>query len=365
MQIKQLAAQRFRNLQNFVLEPSPDCNVIIGSNAQGKTNVLEAIWLFTGSKSFRGAKDREMVAFEQQDAVLQMDFFAAGRDQTAQITVDKGRTATLNELKLSSPSKMAGVFCGVVFSPTHLQLIKQGPQERRHFIDAAYCQLRPGYLAVLTEYLHTLQQRNTLLKDSRYNSQVLDLLDIFSERLASSAVKVWAARSAYVQKLAPQAAEIYGGISRQTERFNLVYQNSANIEQLPPEQQKQAFLQALDACREQDLAMGYTTIGPHRDDLLVTVDGNCARAYASQGQQRSAVLALKLAEASLLRQVTGEQPVALLDDVMSELDPMRQEYILNHIRDWQVFITCCDPSALLRMKSGKQFHMEQGVLMPS
>ena len=363
MQIKQLTAQRFRNLQDFTLQPSPDCNVIIGPNAQGKTNVLEAIWLFTGSKSFRGAKDREMIAFDQQNALLKMGFFAAQRDQTADIVIEKGRTATLNELKLSSPSKMAGVFCGVVFSPAHLQLIKQGPQERRHFIDAAYCQLRPGYLSVLSEYLHTLQQRNTLLKDSRHNSQVLDLLDIFSDRLATGAVKVWAARQAYIQKLAPQAAEIYGGISRQTEKLEISYQNSANIQQIPPEQQKEAFLSALSACREQDLAMGFTTIGPHRDDLSVTVDGNCARAYASQGQQRSAVLALKLAEASLLRQVTGEQPIALLDDVMSELDPMRQEYILNHIRDWQVFITCCDPSALLRMKSGKQFHMKQGVLI--
>lgn len=363
MQIKRLQAEGFRNLSSLLIEPASDCNVIIGENAQGKTNVLEAIWLFTGSKSFRGAKDKEMIAFDQTGASLQMDFFAAGRDQTAKLLIDKGRNAVLNDIRLPSASKLAGSFCGVVFSPTHLQLIKQGPQERRHFIDAAYCQLRPGYLTVLSEYLHTLQQRNTVLKDSRRHRELDDLLDIFSDRLASCAVKVWAARTAYVQKLAPIAAEIYGGISGHREKLDIVYQNTVQLQQATPEEQKSLFLKALAENRDQDAAMGFTTVGPHRDDLQVTVDGNCARSFASQGQQRSAVLALKLAEASLLRAVTGEQPVALLDDVMSELDPFRQEYILNHIRDWQVFITCCDPSALLRMNSGKQFHMKQGKLL--
>lgn len=363
MQIKQLTAERFRNLQSLCLEPASDCNVIIGENAQGKTNILEAIWLFTGSKSFRGAKDKEMVAFEQPSAFLQMDFFASGRVQSAQIHIEKNRIATLNELKLSSPAKLAGHFCGIVFSPTHLQLIKDGPQERRKFIDAAYCQLRPAYLSILSEYMHILQQRNTVLKDCKYHRDLADLLDIFSEKLALSAVKVWAARTAYVEKIAPLAAEIYDGISGKKEQLSLCYQSSISVCGLSPEQQKELFLQTLRQNREQDMAMGFTTVGPHRDDLEVTVNANCARTYASQGQQRSAVLALKLAEASLLREVTGEQPIALLDDVMSELDPFRQEYILNHIRDWQVFITCCDPSALLRMNSGKQFHMKQGALI--
>ena len=361
MRVIQMTAERFRNLQSVCLQPAPDCNVIVGENAQGKTNILEAIWLFTGGKSFRGAKDGEMVAFDQPDALLQMDFFAAGREQTAQVRIDKGRSVCLNGLEWTSPAKLAGHFCGIVFSPTHLQLIKDGPEQRRRFLDAAYCQVRPAYLSALATYLHILRQRNTLLKDCRGHRDLEDLLQVFTEKLVSAAAQVWAARTDYVRQLAPLAAEIYGGISGQREKMTVTYDGTVDLSGEPsawPEKLQAALEQAW----QQDIVMGCTTVGPHRDDLRIEIDGKPARAYGSQGQQRSAVLALKLAEASLLRQATQEQPIALLDDVMSELDPSRQEYVLNHIRDWQVFITCCDPSALLRMKSGKQFHMERGTL---
>ncbi|MBR7092471.1 MAG: DNA replication/repair protein RecF [Clostridia bacterium] len=362
MLVKQLTAEHFRNLQTLCLQPCEGCNVIVGQNAQGKTNILEAIWLFTGSKSFRGAKDRELVELDRPEALLSMDFTAAGREQKAELHIDKGRSFTLNGIRLASPAKMAGHFCGIVFSPVHLQLVKDGPEARRRFLDAAYCQHRPGYVTVLGTYLRLLQQRNALLKDARFHRDLEGLLDVFSEKLAAAGAQVWAARQAYVRSLTPVAAEIYGGISAEKEKMTLQYRSSVALP--PQEEQWQAcFLQALADNREQDLACGSTGVGPHRDDLEIQIDAMPARTYASQGQQRSAVLALKLAEASLLQQTTKEKPVALLDDVMSELDPARQEYILNHILDWQVFITCCDPGPLLRMKSGQQFRIRQGRLL--
>lgn len=357
MNVEALDIEGFRNLQPVQLIPGSGVNILYGDNAQGKTNLLEAVWLFTGGRSFRSAKDTEMVAFGQEKARCRMAFQAADRAQDAEITIDRRRHAVLNGIPMATAAKLAGIFCAIVFSPEHLTLIKGGPEGRRRFLDAAYCQIRPGYIAILSAFHRTLTQRNALLREIRARRAADDLLEIWDQRLAQTGAQVQAARAAYVQQLQPLAGKIYGGLSAQEESLTISYEGRTGGD-------AEGLYRRLGETRQADIGAGFTTTGPHREELTVEINGLAARQYGSQGQQRSAVLALKMAEATLLKKVTGEQPVALLDDVMSELDITRQDYILNHIHDWQVFITCCDPSAMKRLDGGRVFHVEKGMIRP-
>lgn len=365
MKVQKLTCVGYRNLQEIEWSPCDGVNILYGDNAQGKTNLLEAVWLFTGGRSFRGARDADLVGFGKEKALLHMAFYAQDRAQEADMTIQKRRSVVLNGVTQPSPSHLTGRFCAVVFSPAHLSLIKDGPEERRRFLDAAYCQLRPGYIAVLAEYTRTLAQRNALLKDTRggvlARSYCDEMLDIWDQKLAQAGARVMMARESYVKKIGPLAAAIYDGLSGGKERFSIGLGEAGGISAEVSSGNAASWLyERLKTARPADMAAGFTTVGPHRTDLDVRIDGSSARTFGSQGQQRSAVLALKLAEASILREVTGEQPVALLDDVMSELDVWRQDYVLNHIHDWQVFITCCDPAAIRRLDGGCVFHMKDG-----
>ncbi|MDD2362599.1 MAG: DNA replication/repair protein RecF [Oscillospiraceae bacterium] len=357
--VERLEYEGFRNLETGGIQPVPEVNILYGQNGQGKTNLLEAIWFFTGGRSFRGARDSDTVQFGREKAKLKIEFFAQERKQQAEITVEKRRSASLGGILLPSASRLAGHFCAIVFSPAHLTLIKDGPEGRRRFLDAAYCQLRPGYMRVLAEYQRILMQRNALLKNIR-NGERAEALEIWDEKLAGAGARVFAARTAYIRKITPAVKEIYSGISGGKEIIDIEYSSSAGDLTVSPEEARQKLISLFKQSVGTDIETGFTTSGPHRDDLVVDIEGKAARLFASQGQQRSAVLALKLAEASVLREVTGEQPVALLDDVMSELDTARQDYVLNHIHGWQVFLTCCDPSPVMRMNGGKVFRVDKG-----
>lgn len=365
MRIEKLSLSGFRNLAPTTVSFCDGVNILYGDNAQGKTNLLEACWLFTGGKSFRGAKDSELVAFDAQKAELSMDFEAGERMQKAQITISNRRSLILNDVSQKSPTVMAEKFHAVVFCPAHLRLIAGAPEERRRFLDAAYCQLRPAYIGVLSEHNRILTQRNALLRrikrEEIKTAVANEMLSLWDESLACSAAKVTAARVAYLKKILPKATEIYHGLSAGTEKLGLMLQSGVDGEN--PSGWRDAFFKKLCAAHAQDMAVGHTTVGAHRADMEITIDGISAKDFGSQGQQRSLVLALKLAESSLLKEITGEQPVALLDDVMSELDLKRQDYILNHIHDWQVLITCCDPIAIERQTGGQVFHIQNGQIV--
>lgn len=257
---------------------------------------------------------------------------------------------------------MVGAFCAVVFSPDHLSLVKDGPTERRNFLDGAICQLRPAYASLLNRYQRTLQQRNALLKDIPRHRELLDTLEIWDDRLAGFGGAIMEERLRYVELLRPAAEAIYGGISREREALGLEYQMTAAPKVREPGSCREALSRALSQKRRDDLGAGFTTAGPHRDDLLLTVNGAAARSFGSQGQQRSVVLSLKLAEAAVLEKALGEPPVVLLDDVMSELDVSRQEYLLNQMEGRQIFITCCDPSSVRLLEKGKVFTVQAGAV---
>lgn len=362
MKINSIAIEGFRNIEKLDLD-FEDVNIIYGENAQGKTNLIEAIYLFTGSKSFRGVKDKELIKFDKEFAGLKIDFENKSRQQNAQILIQNKRSASLNGVKKKSAAALGEELKAVIFSPVHLSMVKDGPIERRKFIDNALCQLKFNYRNVLKDYNRSLSQRNMLLKDAEKNNSLLDMLYIWDKNLAISGAKIIYQRQKYIEKLLPFAKDIFDGLSSGKEDIDLILKGPFDYSGLTVDEIQKQLMFAFDNNRSSDILNRITTIGPHRDDMEILINGRSARSFGSQGQQRSCVLALKLAEASLLREMTEDEPLALLDDVMSELDISRQDYILNHIKDWQVFITCCDANTILRLKEGKTFHIKNGGIV--
>ena len=359
MKINSIEIENFRNIEKLKLN-FEDVNIIWGENAQGKTNLIEAIYLFTGSKSFRGVRDKELVKFGEKKAELKIDFENKSRKQNAELSIMGRRTAKLNEIEKKSATALGDELKAVIFSPVHLSMVKDGPIERRKFIDNSLCQLKSNYRSVLKEYNRCLAQKNMLLKDIKNNFNLEDMLYIWDKNLAKSGAKIIYQREKYVEALLPFATEIFDGLSKGREKIDLRLNCGFECKNLTVAEIENEFAKQLISNRNNDLINKITTVGPHRDDMEILINGKSARLYGSQGQQRSCVLALKLAEASLLKKMTDDEPLALLDDVMSELDESRQDYILNHIKNWQVFITCCDANTVLRLKKGKTFHIENG-----
>ena len=356
MKVVSLETKNFRNLEDSKLICDEGVNVIYGNNAQGKTNLIEAIWLFTGSKSFRNTKDNDFIRFGEKNAKIALKFKSQGRIQNASITFGEQKKVILNKEELLSSAKLTNKFCSVVFSPSHLTLISDGPMVRRKFLDNILSQLKPKYVAALNDYQKAVHQRSELLRDAKYHSDLLPLLDVFEHQAAVTASYILDTRQKFVEYMLPVIKEHYGGISKNREQIDILYEPSGNLSDFSVESIKKAYI----ASRSEDMITGNTSVGPHRDDLTVLINGYNARNFASQGQQRSAVLALKLGEAHTIKNFINEQPVALLDDIMSELDATRKRYILNCIKDLQVFITCCERSDLRGLNGGKLFYMKQG-----
>ena len=350
MKVKKLECLNFRNIEKEVLLPCDKMNVICGENAQGKTNFLEAIWLFTGAKSFRGAKDNEFIKFGCEKTSVNMDFISEEIEKDASIEIKEKRIATLNGNKLKSPHALAGSFNAIIFSPIDLKLVGEGPSHRRKFLDTAIGQLYPTYIEILKKYTRAVTQRNKIIKDLRYDGTLSIMLDVFEKEIAEKGEKIIKLRQKYVFELNKYLGNIYSGISSGKEILEMIYLSTA----------EENLSEKLFISRKEDMFSGVTTVGPHRDDLEFKINGISARSFASQGQKRSIALSLKLAEAEVIRKNVGESPCFLLDDVMSELDPERQNFILNHIEGMQAFITCCDPSNIKNLKEGKIFNVKEG-----
>ena len=360
MKINSITLENYRNIKELSVD-FDDVNIIWGENAQGKTNLLEAIYLFSGAKSFRGAKDKELVKFDCDYAKMKLDFFANGREQTAEISIKDRKTVTLNGIKKRSSTELGDEIKTIIFSPDHLNMIKEGPNERRKFIDGALCQIKSNYRTLLKNYSRTLVQRNSLLRNAESVDEVAPMLEVWDVNLANLGAKIIYQRIMYLKAIKPYLKSIFEGISGGKEDIELVYIGAYTYTD-DVNDIEQRLYNKIKSHRKIDVLNHTTTKGPHRDDIEIMINGRSVKSFGSQGQQRSSVLALKLAEASLLREMTGENPIALLDDVMSELDEKRQDYILNHIKDLQVFITCCDKETVLRLKKGKTFHIANGAL---
>ncbi len=355
----------FENFRNFEKEffEFEDINIIYGDNANGKTNLIEGLYLFTGAKSFRGAKDSELIKFGAEKSSIKCSFFGAEREQTAQIDFADKKTAYLNEIKKKSVSELGEEIKAVVFSPDYMSLIKDGPSERRRFIDNALYQIKPKYKLLVKEYNRCLLQRNKLLKDCRENNGARQMLFIWNEGLAKYGAKIIFQRKKYIEKITPVFSDIFAGISNGREKAEILLDTGFEILSDDVKEIENSLLTLLEKSENDDIKTKTTSVGPHRNDLEIKINVKNARTFASQGQQRSAVIALKLSEASLLEEMSGVKPIALLDDVMSELDDGRQKYVLNKIKDYQIFITCCDENTVSKLVDGKKIFVQSGTVL--
>ena len=370
MRLTRLKTENFRNLAAVDVTPAPGVNVIYGENAQGKTNLIEAIYLLTGQKSFRAAKESDYLRFGQEVARIEAEFTCQNREKTAALAYGSKKLAWLNGVECA-PSELTGEFLAVVFSPGELALIQEGPSERRAFLDGAISQVMPRYMTTLAAMSRILLQRNTLITDMQKsgNAAMMEpLLETWDRSLAKVAFSICHARARFIRRLAPPAAEIYMDICKRADQpFSLSYQPSipapqgADWADVSPAEGEAHIRAALAAARSEDYKNYCTTIGPHRDNMEVTIAGISARNFGSQGQQRSCALALKLAQCRVMEETLGEAPIILLDDVLSELDVGRRARLLERIRGVQTLLTCTDlsdltgasPQAVLRVHNGE------------
>ncbi len=364
MKVTSLEYKNYRNLEDGFIVPCEGVNVIYGDNAQGKTNLLEALWLFCGGHSFRSSRDNEAIKWDADFARIDLKFYGQEREQTAGIIISgKRKLVSINGVEKKSGSALIEKFCAVVFSPEHLNLIKRGPNERRRFIDSAICRERLKNAVILSKYNRMLVQRNALLKDIMRKPYLEDTLEVWDNQLIKYGAALVKKRLEYVNTLSETASKFHDGISKGSEKLQIKYISTENAEANDAlEEIEKKFSEKTIQSRKNDIKLGVTLCGPHRDDIEILINGKNAKSFASQGQQRSAVLSLKLAEAAILREKMGEEPVILLDDVLSELDTSRQDFLLNELKGCQVFITCCEPSNKEQLKEGRIFHVKNGKI---
>ena len=366
MRVLRIALTGFRNYEWESFEFSPGTNVIRGKNGQGKTNLLEAVFMLTGGRSFRTRFDKEIVGFGYSSAEILAEVEAAGREQTVKISLAPGqrKLITVNSVKKTA-SELAGTMTAVLFSPDELTLVREGAAVRRRLMDAAISQLRPGYAAALSDYNRMYEQKSAILRDWREKPSLLDTLDDFSERLCRLTARLTRYRASFVQRLGEAAAPINRDFSGGADELELRYRPVSTVED-PFASERDiyyAVCEHQEGHREAELASGQCLTGAHKDDIEISVNGRSARSFASQGQARTAALSIKLAEREIFLAETGEYPVLLLDDVLSELDAERQEFVLNRIGGGQTLITCCEDDGVARRTGGRVMTVSGGMLV--
>lgn len=368
MGVESLVLARFRNYERAEAVFSPDCNVLVGENAQGKTNLLDAIACLSGAKPPRVRADRDMIRFGDDDAEISAKIRARNRLFHVEIRLCRNgrRKMSVNGVPARTASDLRGVFHTVLFRPEDLRVIRDAPAERRRFLDAALCQIRPRYAAALADYQDALARKSRILRDAEQYPGLLKALPAFSEQMIRCGATIIRYRAFYVQKLNEYAAKHHFDCSGGKERLSVSYRTvSAVPDPFAAPEAIEAQLRAHTRAHERDeRAAKQCLSGPHRDDLLVEIDGRDARAWSSQGQTRTAALALKLAEREIMRDSSGEYPVLLLDDVLSELDPARQSYALRQIDGGQRFLTCCEEDRLSGLPPAQACRIRAGTVAP-
>lgn len=333
MIIKSVELCNFRNYEREIFEFHEGTNVLFGDNAQGKTNVLEAIYVGATTKSHKGSRDAEMIRTGEKEAHLRYFLEKNKRVSKVEIHMRRGgsKGIAIDGLPIKSSSELLGLSNVVFFSPEDLGIIKDGPEERRRFVDMELCQLNKAYLHYLTRYKKVLKQRNSLLKQIVNDSSLRDTLEIWNMQLVEYGSKVIAARREFLQELNDIMNEKHKSLTGGRENITLSYRPNCAEESL----ENQLFI-----AQDRDIFAGTTSVGPHRDDVAFVLENKDLRKYGSQGQKRTAALSLKMSEIEIVKKITGEKPVLLLDDVLSELDRKRQNYLLENIKGIQTIITC-------------------------
>ena len=356
MVIKSLKLKNYRNYDLLDLNFDPNTNILYGDNAQGKTNILEALYLSGTTKSHRGTKDRDIIQFGYDESHIETIVEKRGICFQIDMHLKKNspKGIAIDKIPIRKAGELFGIVHFVFFSPEDLNIIKEGPSGRRRFIDLELSQLDKIYLSNLSNYNRIINQRNSLLKDLYGQKNLMDTLDIWDMQMAAYGTKVLEARKNFIKQVNEIISDIHFKLTGGKERISISYEASNGYMSLE---------EALKRYRERDMRMKSTTVGPHRDDICFTTDsGLDVRKFGSQGQQRTAALSLKMSEIELVKQVIKDTPVLLLDDVLSELDKHRQNYLLDSINNIQTIITCTglDEFVNHRFSINKIFHIRNG-----
>jgi len=349
MIIKNLYLENFRNYKSEQIKLNEGKNVFYGLNGQGKTNIIEALYYFCTCKSFRSIHDKEVIRFDCDYSHIRIDFFSHLRDSTLDIYITDKKSVKINGINLEKLSELIGTINMVIFTPEHLNLIKEGPGVRRSFLDVFISQIRPQYFNCLMNYYKVLKQRNNLLK----NKKMISTIDVWNQKMAEYGVEICKYRNEALSIIDKNIRNF----KTDNEELSVLYMPSVKGNFTDREN----FIKRLDESKERDLEKGITMVGPHRDDFDVLLNGKSLKKYGSQGQMRSAVLKIKLSECEIIKEITGEEPLLLLDDVLSELDENRRRYFTENINGRQVIITCTDRSFADDSK-GSYFYVENGKI---
>ena len=334
MYIEKIKLLNFRNYKELEINFNKNINIFYGDNAQGKTNILESIFLCSFGKSFRTTKEKEMIMFGKEKCLIEINYQKSDRDGKIKIEIGNKKQIYLNGVKLKKLSELLGNVNIVIFTPDDINILKDGPAKRRRFLDMMIGQLRPNYVYNLNMYLKTIEQRNNYLRQIREENKSEAMLDIWDEKLIEYAEKIYEYRKMFIDKIKKEINNIHGKITDEKEILEIKYISNC--------ENKEEYLKLLKVRRKLDIIKGFTTKGVHRDDFVIYINENEVSTYGSQGQNRTAVLSLKLSELNVIHNEIGEYPILLLDDFMSELDEKRRKNFLKNIENTQVILTGTD-----------------------
>ena len=365
MKLNNIQLENFRNYEKITAEFDSGVNLLVGDNAQGKTNLLEAIGYLGSGRAFRAQKTGELVRFGADFAQIEGTVFSQEREQSLRWILfpsQKPRQLYRNGVKKKTAGEIAGVLQTVLFCPEDLLVLKGGAAGRRRLADSAICQLRPNYEAALGEYNRILEQKSRILKDYHENKALLEILPEYNARLCQVGAILISYRARFFESLGREASSFHSSFSGGKEKFSLLYRTVSTVNDpfAPVKELEETLISHLQSHYRAELESGQCLTGPHKDDFDVDLSGNSVKAFGSQGQTRTATISIKLAQRKLMEKETGEIPILLLDDVLSELDPMRQDFVLNQITSGQVFITCCEPGRFTKL--GKTIEIKQGTI---
>lgn len=349
MYIKKMELINFRNYVKQEIELGSNINILYGNNAQGKTNILEAIYLSAIGKSYRTVKDKELINKDKEFSKVEVEFAKKDREGKIAVNLSDKKIISVNDIKLKRMSEALGNINIVLFSPEEITIFKEGPDKRRRMLDIIISQLRPAYVFNLNNYMEVLKQRNNYLKQIKFENKPKDMLDVWDMKLAEYAEAINLYRQEFMKKIEKKIAPIHNTVTQNKEQIEIKY--ISNFES------KEKFLKKTAESRELDIIKGFTVHGIHRDDIKLYINGDELGIYGSQGQHRSAILSIKLSELEIIKEEIEENPILLLDDFMSELDKERREKFLEDIQDNQVIITCTDKLELKNEKK-KIFYVE-------
>lgn len=353
MWIKNLKIHNFRNYDEQKINLNKNVNIFHGENAQGKTNIIESIFLASIGKSFRTNKDSELIKFGEICSKIEIDFEKSDRDGNIKIEINNKKNIFVNNIKIKKLSDLLGNINVVIFTPDDINILKGGPQNRRKFLDIMISQLRPNYMHVYSLYRKTLDERNNYLKKIKNENASEDLLEIWDEQLVNYGKIIADYRNDFIEKIKSKIANIHSKITENKENIKIEYISDCL--------NKNDYIDFLKRRRKLDIVKGYTTRGIHRDDFQIFIDDILVNVYGSQGQHRTVVLSLKIAELQVINDEIGEKPILLLDDFMSELDEKRRSNFIENIQDTQVIITCTD-KLLLNNVDFKEFNVVNGEI---